>query len=86
MRCLEPSSRVPVKPATLALTALLATAALAAAIVILSTPHAAQATQQFATQTGLPCSQCHADLNTPMNLTDFGKAFLANGNKVPASK
>jgi hypothetical protein len=86
MRCLEPSSRVPVKSAMLALTALLATAVLTVAIVLLSAPHAAQATQQFATQTGLPCSQCHADLNAPMNLTDFGKAFLANGNKVPAGK
>ena len=84
MRCLEPSSRVPVKSATLAVTALLTTAAAAVAIVILSAPHAAQATQQFATQTGLPCSQCHVDTNTPMNLTDFGKAFLANGNKVPS--
>ena len=83
MRCLEPSSRVPVKSATLVL-GLLATAALAGAIIILSAPHAARATPQFGTQTGLPCSQCHADLNTPMNLTDFGKAFLANGNKVPS--
>ena len=84
MRCLKPSSRVPVKSATLALAAVVATAALAGAIMILSGPHAAQATPQFATQTSLPCSQCHADLNTPMNLTDFGKAFLANGNKVPS--
>ena len=85
MRCLKPSSRVPVKSATLVL-GLLATAALAVAVIIAGAPHAAHANQQFATQTGLPCSQCHADLNTPMNLTDFGKAFLANGNKVPAGK
>jgi len=84
MRCLEPSSRVPVKSATLAITALLAIATLA--IGILSAPHTARATPQFATQTGLPCNQCHADLNSPMNLTDFGKAFVANGNKVPAGK
>ena len=84
MRCLEPSSRV--KSAIFALTALLTTAALAIAIIVLSAPHAARATPQFATQTGQPCTQCHTDLNTPMNLTDYGKAFLANGNKVPASK
>ena len=86
MRFLEPSSRVPVKSVALALAVVVATAALAGAIMILSGPHPAHATQQFATQTGQPCSQCHADLNTPMNLTDYGKAFLANGNKVPAGK
>ena len=84
MRRLESSSRVRAKSAVLALTAVVTTAALAVGIIILSAPHAARATPQFGTQTGLPCSQCHADLNTPMNLTDFGKAFLANGNKVPS--
>ena len=84
MRCLEPSSRVPVRSAALTVTAVLATAAVAVAMIVLSAPHAARATPQFGTQTGLPCTQCHADLNTPMNLTDFGKAFLANGNKVPS--
>jgi hypothetical protein len=60
--------------------------AMSAALAVLCAPRQAQATAQFATQTGLPCSQCHADLNTPSKLTDFGQAFHANGDKVPEKK
>ena len=57
-----------------------------AAMIVLGAPRQAQATPQFGTQTGLPCTQCHADLNTPSKLTDFGPAFHANGDKVPEKK
>ena len=44
----------------------------------------AQATPTFATETKLPCTQCHSAAPfTASNLTDFGKKFHDNGNKVP---
>ena len=44
----------------------------------------AQANPAFAAETKLPCTQCHtAAPFTAGNLTDFGKKFHDNGNKVP---
>lgn len=82
----EAFMRVSIKLAVLRLAACLASAIVVAGMIALCAPRAAQATAQFATQTGLPCSQCHADLNTPTKLTDFGQAFHANGDKVPAKQ
>lgn len=82
----EASSRAPIRSAILYLSAYLATAMVVAGLIVLYAPRPAQATSQFATQTGLPCSQCHADLNTPAKLTDFGQAFHANGDKLPEKK
>ena len=44
----------------------------------------AAATQQFATQTGETCGQCHVSAKGAGPLTPAGQAFKANGNKVPA--
>jgi len=44
----------------------------------------AAATQQFATQTGETCGQCHVSPKGAGPLTPAGQAFKANGNKVPA--
>jgi len=63
-----------------------AAAILAAIALVPIATRPARATPQFATQTGLPCTQCHADLATPTKLTDFGNAFHANGDKVPEKK
>jgi hypothetical protein len=82
----EVSLRAPIKSAVLRLAAYLAAAIVVAGMIVLCAPRPVQATSQFATQTGLPCSQCHADLNAPAKLTDFGQAFHANGDKVPAQK
>jgi hypothetical protein len=42
------------------------------------------ATQQFATQTGEACGQCHVNPKGAGPLTPAGQAFKANGNKAPA--
>ncbi len=44
----------------------------------------AAATQQFATQTGEACGQCHVSPKGAGPLTPAGQAFKANGNKAPA--
>jgi hypothetical protein len=37
----------------------------------------------YAQQTKLPCSQCHINPAGGKDLTDFGKKFQANGDKLP---
>ncbi|MGA8614789.1 MAG: hypothetical protein WB760_24580 [Xanthobacteraceae bacterium] len=85
MRRAQAPSPVSVKSAAWPLAAVLL-AMFAIAIIVLNAPRPAQATPQFGAQTGLNCGQCHADLNTPSKLTDFGNAFHANGDKVPDKK
>lgn len=82
----EGSMPVSVKPLVLVFASGLLSVILAIGIIVLNAPRPAQATPQFGTQTGLACGQCHADLNTPSKLTDFGTAFHANGDKVPEKK
>ena len=48
---------------------------------IISRP--AEATAQFATETGKVCGQCHESTTGGGKLTPFGEAFKANGNKLP---
>jgi hypothetical protein len=48
----------------------------------LTIPNPAQATPVFAGQTGLPCTRCHTAPAGGKALTDFGKEFQANGNKL----
>ncbi len=44
----------------------------------------AQATPAFTAQTKLPCTNCHTSpAGGADHLTDFGKEFQANGNKLP---
>jgi len=50
----------------------------------LATAQPAAATQQFATQTGETCGQCHVSAKGAGPLTPEGQAFKANGNKAPA--
>jgi hypothetical protein len=45
-------------------------------------PHPAAAKPEFATQTGLPCGQCHSNPAGGGKLKAFGEKFKANGNKV----
>ena len=51
------------------------------ACLIISRP--AEATAQFATQTGKACGDCHESATGGGKLTPFGEAFKANGNKLP---
>lgn len=48
----------------------------------LTIPSPARATPVFAGQTGLPCTRCHTAPAGGKALTDFGKDFQANGNKL----
>jgi hypothetical protein len=49
-------------------------------------PDPAQASPAFTAQTKLPCTRCHTTPPGAANLTDFGKQFQANGNKLPKKK
>ncbi len=72
------------------LTAVCGAAGLAASIIVLGavtlSPRQAQATQQFAKETGLPCGKCHVNPAGGGAENAFGKAFAANGNKLPKEK
>ena len=48
-------------------------------------PRSAKATPAFTAETKLPCTQCHTAIQGAgvQNLTEFGKQFHANGNKLP---
>ena len=41
------------------------------------------ATPQFGAATGQPCAACHVRPDGGTELTDFGKKFQANGNRLP---
>jgi len=49
-------------------------------------PQKAQATPEYATQTKLPCGRCHVNPAGGGPNNAFGKAFQANGHKVPEKK
>ena len=58
-------------------------AILAAGTFTLVAPGTAQATPAYASQTGLACGKCHVNPAGGGPNTAFGKAFAANGHKVP---
>jgi hypothetical protein len=51
--------------------------------IIVASPKPAAATPAYATQTKLACGRCHVKPAGGEPLTDFGKAFAANGHKLP---
>ena len=58
-------------------------AILAASTITLVTPKPVLASPAFTAQTKLPCTRCHtAPTGGADKLTDFGKEFQANGNKL----
>ena len=63
-----------------------ATVALFATAAVTFSPHRAGATPVYAQQTGLPCGRCHANPAGGGPSTAFGKAFAANGHKLPGKK
>ena len=72
------------KPSVLAVGTIgLAAAALLGIMAAGSIPRQAKALPAYAQQTNLPCSQCHVNPAGGKDLTDFGKKFQANGNKLP---
>lgn len=49
-----------------------------------ATPEPADALPAYAQQTKLGCGRCHVSAAGGGALTGFGKAFVANGHKVPS--
>jgi hypothetical protein len=49
-----------------------------------SAPQRADALPAYAQKTGLACGRCHVSAAGGGALTAFGKAFAANGHKVPS--
>jgi hypothetical protein len=49
-----------------------------------ATPDPADALPSYAQQTKLACGRCHVSAAGGGALTGFGKAFVANGHKVPS--
>jgi len=60
-----------------------ATAILIAAAAVTLSPGQAQATPAYAAQTKLACGQCHVNAAGGGPTNAYGKAFAANGHKVP---
>ena len=63
-----------------------AAAVLIAATAVTVSPRQAQALPAYAAQTGLACGRCHVNPAGGGPNTAFGKAFAANGHKLPAKK
>ncbi len=82
MSPLVPLTPKPVSGAVLALAGVVAVAAVIGSAWI--APRPALATPAYASQTGLACGRCHVNRAGGGALTSFGKAFAANGHKVPA--
>ena len=76
------SDRPRIDPATLSLAAALGgVLALGCAFSLLA-PSPARAKPEFTAQTKLPCGRCHTAPTGGKELTDFGKEFKDNGNKL----
>jgi len=56
---------------------------LVGAVTLLTISGPTYATPRLASQTGKPCAQCHQKPDGGPELTPYGKAFQANGDKVP---
>jgi len=54
------------------------------AVAAFATPYPADALPSYAQQTKLACGRCHVSAAGGGALTGFGKAFAANGHKVPS--
>jgi len=59
-------------------------AGLIVGLAALAAPEPADALPAYATQTKLACGRCHVSPAGGGALTGFGKAFAANGHKVPS--
>jgi hypothetical protein len=73
----------PVPGLVFGLAGALATASIAA-LAAFSAPQPADALPAYAQQTKLACGRCHVSAAGGGALTAFGKAFAANGHKVPS--
>jgi hypothetical protein len=69
--------------AALCMAAGIGAAILIAGAAVTLSPRQAQAMPAYAAQTGLPCAKCHVNPAGGGPNTAFGKAFAANGHKLP---
>jgi hypothetical protein len=53
---------------------------------VLMTPRPVSALPAYAQQTGVACGRCHVNPAGGGPNTAFGKAFAANGHKLPSKK
>jgi hypothetical protein len=51
----------------------------ATGLILTGTTRSVEARPAFSSQTGFPCGRCHTN---PPQLSDYGRQFKANGNKV----
>jgi hypothetical protein len=58
-------------------------AILVGGLIIIAAAKPATATPAYAAQTKLACGRCHASPAGGGSLSNFGKAFAANGHKLP---
>jgi hypothetical protein len=58
-------------------------AILASGLIIVAVAKPATAMPAYAAQTKLACGRCHTSPAGGGSLTNFGKAFAANGHKLP---
>ena len=82
MSRLVPFTPKPLSRAILAVGAAVAVTALIAGAWL--APRPANATAAYASQTKLSCGRCHVNAAGGGPTTAFGKAFAANGHKLPA--
>ncbi len=61
-------------------------AALLALAMVSMASEAAQALPIYAARTGLPCGQCHINPEGGGPRTSFGRAFAANGHRLPGER
>lgn len=73
----------PVPPLAYGL-AVVSAAAFIVGFTVFAGPEPADALPAYATQTKLACGRCHVSPAGGGALTGFGKAFAANGHKVPS--
>ena len=81
--CRQERELKPVPGLVFGLAGALATASIVA-LAAFAAPRPADALPAYATQTKLACGRCHVSAAGGGALTGFGKAFAANGHKVPS--
>jgi len=81
--CRQERELKPVPGLVFGLAGALATASIVA-LTAFAAPRPADALPAYATQTKLACGRCHVSAAGGGALTGFGKAFAANGHKVPS--
>ncbi len=60
--------------------------ALIVGLAVFAAPRSANALPAYAQKTGQPCGSCHVNTAGGGTLTSLGKAFAANGHKLPSAK